>query len=154
MRDDAGNVYGVSERGGDEGGGIIFKLEADGELSILHEFIFDWATSDPLGVFSSEPGGTFPFAGLVGNPAGIVYSTTRTGGNARNGIVYRFDVQSNAFDVLLTFTDAQGGFVEAPLWRDSAGALYGTTPRGGNLACNQNAVGCGTVFRLDPAQLQ
>ena len=151
MRDDAGNLYGVTERGGDEDGGTIFRLDPEGEISILHEF----ERTDPLGGFpiSEAPGGTFPLAGLVGDPAGIVYGTTWSGG-ARRGIVYQFDLQSRAFDVLLTFTEAQGGFVEAPLLRDSAGVLYGTTPRGGDLACDPQPVGsppigCGTVFRID-----
>ena len=152
MRDDAGNLYGVTERGGDEDGGTIFSLDPEGELSILHEF----GRTDPLNGWpiSDDPGGTFPFAGLVGDPAGIVYGTTWTGGDPLHGIVYRFDLRSRAFDVLLTFTQAQGGSVEAPLLRDSAGVLYGTTPRGGDPACNPQAVGsppigCGAVFRID-----
>jgi uncharacterized repeat protein (TIGR03803 family) len=155
MRDDAGNLYTVTATGGDEDGGTIFKLDPEGEMSILHEF----GRTDPLGGFpiSDDPGGTFPLAGLVGDPAGIVYGTTWSGGDAL-GIVYRFDMQSHAFDVLLTFTDAQGGSVEAPLLHDSAGVLYGTTPRGGDLACNPPVdsppVGCGTVFRIDEAQLR
>ncbi len=150
MRDDAGNLYGVTESGGDEDGGTIFGLDPEGEISILHEF----ERTDPLGGFpiSEAPGGTFPLAGLVGDPAGIVYGTTWSGG-ARHGIVYRFDLQSRALDVLLTFTAAQGGFVEAPLLRDSAGVLYGTTPRGGDLACDPPVgsppIGCGTVFRIN-----
>jgi uncharacterized repeat protein (TIGR03803 family) len=154
MLDDAGNLYGATELGGDEIGGTIFRLDPEGEISILHEFRWDWATSDGFAIISGDPGGAKPSAGLAGDPAGIVYGTTWTGGSPRRGIVYRFDLQSNAFDVLHTFTDAQGGFVEASFWRDSAGVMYGTTPGGGDLTCNQDAVGCGTVFRLDPAQLQ
>ena len=98
MRDDAGNLYGVTERGGDEDGGTIFSLDPEGELSILHEF----GRTDPLNGWpiSDDPGGTFPFAGLVGDPAGIVYGTTWTGGDPLHGIVYRFDLRSRAFDVL------------------------------------------------------
>jgi uncharacterized repeat protein (TIGR03803 family) len=154
--DDAGNLYGVTQRGGDQVGGTIFRLDAEGEISILHEFRWDWATSDGFAIISGDPGGAHPLAGLAGDPVGIVYGTTWTGGSPRRGIVYRFDMQSNAFDVLLTFTDAQGGRVEAPLWRDSAGVLYGTTPSGGDLACGGipapvlDAGGCGTVFRFGP----
>jgi len=151
MRDDAGNLYGVTERGGNEDGGTIFRLDPEGEISILHEF----ERTDPLGGWpvSDAPGGTFPHAGLVGDPTGIVYGTTGSGGDPWRGIVYRFDMQSRAFDVLHTFTDEQGGSVQAPLWRDSAGDLYGTTPLGGDLACNPPVgsppIGCGTVFRID-----
>ena len=152
MRDDAGNLYGVTEGGGDEDGGTIFRLDPEGDLSILHEFaltnIYDgWPAS-------RAPGGTAPEAGLVGDPAGIVYGTTQSGGDARRGIVYRFDMQSRAFDVAYTFTDGQGGAVQAPLVRDSAGFLYGTTYSGGDLACEPPGgwQGCGTVFRIDETQ--
>jgi uncharacterized repeat protein (TIGR03803 family) len=146
MRDGAGNLYGVTLAGGGENGGTIFRLDPEGEISILHEFaltdIYDgWP-------YSREPGGTAPYAGLVGDPAGIVYGTTQSGGDATRGIVYRFDMQSHVLDVLHTFTDAQGGRVEAPLVRDSAGVLYGTTRGGGDLTCNP-PYGCGTVFRIN-----
>ena len=147
LRDDAGNLYGVTEEGGDKGGGVIFKLNSEGEISILHEFE-DTDLYEPAR-FSDEPGGAAPYAGLLGNPAGIVYGATLGGGDARRGIVYRFDMRSHVLDVLHTFTDAQqGGRVQAPLVRDSAGVLYGTTPGGGDLTCNP-PYGCGTVFRIN-----
>ena len=146
MRDGAGNLCGVTLAGGSEnGGGTIFRLDPEGEISILHEF----GLTDPTDgwPYSREPGGTAPIAGLVGDPAGIVFGTTLVGGDAIRGIVYRFDLQSRAFEVLHTFTSAQGGSVRAPLVRDSAGVLYGTTSRGGDLTCNP-PYGCGTVFRI------
>jgi uncharacterized repeat protein (TIGR03803 family) len=147
LRDDAGNLYGVTEEGGDERGGVIFKLNSEGEISILHEFV-NKDLYEPA-FFSNAPGGAAPYAGLVGDPAGIVYGATLGGGDARRGIVYRFDMQSHVLDVLHTFTDAQqGGRVEAPLVRDSAGVLYGTTRGGGDLTCNP-PYGCGTVFRIN-----
>jgi uncharacterized repeat protein (TIGR03803 family) len=141
MRDDAGNLYGVTVCCGSENGGVIFKLDPAGQLNNLHEFrissVYDgWQ-------YSRARGGTAPYAGLVGDPAGIVYGTTMTGGESARGIVYRFDMQSHAFDVLHTFTTAQGGWIRVPLARDSAGTLYGTTSRGGDPTCN-----CGTVFKV------
>jgi uncharacterized repeat protein (TIGR03803 family) len=146
MRDDVGNLYGVTKEGGDAGGGTIFRLDPEGELSILHAFE-DTDIYEPA-FFSDEPGGAAPYAGLVGDPTGIVYGATLGGGEDRRGIVYRFDMQSQAFKVLHTFTDAQGGGVEAPLVRDSTGVLYGTTRGGGDQACNA-PYGCGAVFRID-----
>jgi uncharacterized repeat protein (TIGR03803 family) len=148
MRDDAGNLYGVTESGGAEDGGTIFRLDPEGEISFLHEFEFDADPSDPFEITSVDPGGTFPLAGLVGDPTGIVYGTTSTGGTPARGVVYRFDLESRAFTVLHTFTDGQGGFVQAPLLLDSAGDLYGTTGSGGDLTCYPPG-GCGTVFRID-----
>jgi uncharacterized repeat protein (TIGR03803 family) len=148
LLDDVGNLYGVTQwsraEHGLSGGGTIFKLDPEGEISFLHEF----ALTDPYDgwPYSREPGGTAPYAGLVGDPAGIVYGTTQSGGDSTRGIVFRFDMQSRVLDVLHTFTGAQGGSTRAPVVRDSAGVLYGTTPNGGDLAC---AGGCGTVFRID-----
>ncbi|MFZ0319108.1 MAG: choice-of-anchor tandem repeat GloVer-containing protein [Candidatus Sulfotelmatobacter sp.] len=39
---------------------------------------------------------------------------------------------------------------DAPLMRDAAGNLYGTTEDGGNTACSG---GCGTVFELSPTSV-
>jgi uncharacterized repeat protein (TIGR03803 family) len=148
LLDDVGNLYGVTQwsraEHGLSGGGTIFKLDPEGEISFLHEF----ALTDPYDgwPYSREPGGTAPYAGLVGDPAGIVYGTTQSGGDSTRGIVFRFDMQSRVLDVLHTFTGAQRGSTRAPVVRDSAGVLYGTTPNGGDLAC---AGGCGTVFRID-----
>ena len=151
MRDDAGNLYGVTQEGGAEDGGTIFRLDPEGEISFLHEFEFDPNPSDPFEITSVDPGGTFPSAGLVGDPTGVVYGTTSTGGTPALGVVYRFDLESRAFTVLHTFTDGQGGFVRAPLLLDSAGDLYGTTGSGGDLTCGEGdpPVGCGTVFRIE-----
>jgi uncharacterized repeat protein (TIGR03803 family) len=150
LRDDAGNLYGVAEEGGHRGGGVIFKLNPEGEISILHEFV-DRDEYEPA-FFSNDPGGAAPYAGLTGNPANIVvYGATLGGGADRRGLVYRLYMQGSQFSVLHTFSAAQGGGVKGPLMRDSAGVLYGTTRRGGDLACNL-PYGCGTVFKIDVVQ--
>jgi uncharacterized repeat protein (TIGR03803 family) len=152
MRDAAGNLYGVAATGGAEGGGTIYRLDSEGEISILHEFaLTDRYDGWP---YSTEPGGTAPNGRLVGDPSGIVYGTTLSGGVDRVGIVFRFDMRSRALVVLHTFTRAQAGGIRIDpyagtiLVRDSGGVLYGTTPRGGDLTCNP-PYGCGTVFRIN-----
>ena len=64
--------------------------------------------------------------------------------------------QAQTFTVLHSFTNSGGDGGEPPagLLIDAAGNLYGTTFQGGSLACSSgvsNAVGCGTVFKLDPS---
>jgi uncharacterized repeat protein (TIGR03803 family) len=69
------------------------------------------------------------------------------------GVVTTQLAQAQTFTVLYTFTGGtDGGVSQAPLVRDAAGNLYGTTTVGGDLACEYDGVmpGCGTVFRLDP----
>jgi uncharacterized repeat protein (TIGR03803 family) len=51
--------------------------------------------------------------------------------------------------VLYSFHGASdGGFLEADLYRDAEGNLYGTASEGGSAGCGGG--GCGTVFKLTP----
>ena len=62
--------------------------------------------------------------------------------------------QAPTFTVLHTFTGTpdDGAIPVAPLVMDDAGNLYGTTAFGGLSNCGTfGEVGCGTIFRLDPA---
>jgi uncharacterized repeat protein (TIGR03803 family) len=54
--------------------------------------------------------------------------------------------------VLYSFTGGtDGANPQSPLIRDESGALYGTTPYGGDLSCVYLPIpGCGTVFKLTP----
>jgi uncharacterized repeat protein (TIGR03803 family) len=113
-----------------------------------------------LHTFTGAPDGANPLAGLVQDAAGNFYGTTQqggiTGGLCANsglngcGTVFKLDPSGNE-TVLYRFTGATDGeFPAAGLVRDGAGNLYGTTQYGGvtSSACG---IGCGTVFKLDPA---
>jgi len=61
-------------------------------------------------------------------------------------------VQAQTYTVLHAFegNGDGGGPFQAPLIRDSAGNLYGTTVYGGSSRCHTDiAAGCGTVFKID-----
>jgi uncharacterized repeat protein (TIGR03803 family) len=77
IRDSAGNLYGTTWAGGsaegDRGKGVVFKLDVTGAESVLHSF----AGSD----------GADSGAGLIGDSAGNLYGTTKTGGKG-NGVVF------------------------------------------------------------------
>jgi uncharacterized repeat protein (TIGR03803 family) len=132
VADNAGNLYGSTEDGGDYAIGTVFKL-------------------DPAGNFTT----LFAFSGLNGNgpndvirdAAGNFYGTTATGGNGAGclggcGVIYKLDSAGNQ-TVLYTFQGGvDGAYPTARLLRDGAGNLYSTTLDGG-------AHGYGTVFKLD-----
>jgi uncharacterized repeat protein (TIGR03803 family) len=119
-------------------------------FTLLNGFIcaVDAATETVLHSFSGADG-AFPFAGLIADDAGNLYGTAWGGGNAGTqcdalgcGLVFKIG-PGNAFTALHAFGGgADGGNPAAPLLRDPAGNLYGTTARGG-------PKGYGTFFRID-----
>ena len=133
--DAAGNLFGTTYQGG--GGqcesshcGVVFKVDATGKETVLHNF-------------SPGDGGN-PLAGVVRDASGNLYGTTTSGGPANAGSVYKLDPAGRE-TVLHSFMgaddgrDPRGGVVF-----DAAGNLYGTTVADG-------AAGCGTVFKVDPS---
>lgn len=106
--------------------------------------------------FTLEPDGAGPSAGLIMDTAGNLYGTTSYGGAAGAecasgcGTVFKVDT-FGAETVLYTFTGGADGADPNGLAMDSHGALYGTAFSGGDLTCNADGEGCGTVFKLDSA---
>jgi len=136
--DQAGNLYGTTEFGGDptcgaqQGCGTIFKVDATGKETILHAFT------------ASGGDGAYPVADLLLS-GGQLYGTTSGGGTFAYGTVFKSNPETGAQTVLYTFKGgADGGSPYGSLIRDSAGNLYGTTYTGG-------AHAYGTVFKLTKA---
>jgi len=128
--DAAGNLYGTSQAGGEWGKGVVFKLDAEGVVTIMHSF-------------SGGPDGDDPIAGLVRDAAGNFYGTTFYGGPSAKGVVFRLDAAGRE-TVLHAFTGgADGANPLSGVVLDPAGNLYGTTFNGGS------GNSCGVVFKLD-----
>src|SRR5215831_13814924 len=76
VRDASGNLYGTTYAGGDlscnagSGCGTVFKLDTNGNESVLHAFA------------GSPKDGAYPVAELVRDSAGNFYGTTSGGGAA------------------------------------------------------------------------
>lgn len=110
--------------------------------------------------------GRQPTSNLILDPSGNIYGTTYEGGSnsgigcATNcGTVFELSKTNGIWNetVLYNFCSlancADGSAPYAPLVRDRAGNLYGTTTDGGiqnNCVDGENA-GCGVVFELSPS---
>ena len=144
LLDPNGNLYGTAYFGGDVncifpgagGCGVIFKIDSQGNFSVLHTF--------------EEVEGAGPIAGLVRDSAGNLYGNTTYGGanscgGSGCGVVFELD-PSNNLTVLYSFAGKPDGqYPTGRLTLGTDGKIYGTTFKGGT--SNQ-----GTVFKLSPNQ--
>jgi hypothetical protein len=165
VQDAAGNLYGMTGRGGTidascpkvppvdgsvvpDGCGLVFKLTppAPGKTAWTETTLFRFSGSD----------GNSPSGELIFDKAGNPYGTASTGGNgaaacpgkatagsfAGCGLVFELSPPAPGKPgwtetVLHNFTDADGALPSGSLALDSAGHLYGVTSNGGgtNAAC-------------------
>ena len=101
-----------------------------------------------LYTFHPEPDGTYPYGGVVFDPAGNLYGTTSNGGTFNNGTVFELSPSDSGWTetILYNFGINLGLHGKIPyggLVRDSAGILYGPTNDGGSF-------NTGTIFSLAP----
>ena len=128
LRDRSGNLYGTALEGGSRGYGVVFKLDATSQLTLLHEFR------------GSEGG--LPHAGLIHDRGGNLYGVAEYGGTLDFGVVYKIDA-TGRYTILHSFNDQEGSLPYGGVIRDSAGNLYGNTILGG-------ASNMGVIFKLTP----
>jgi len=149
VKDDAGNLYGMTGNGGDLSGcsnlgcGVVFKLDRRGKETVLYSF-------------TGGADGSMTFAGVVRDEAGNLYGTTNNGGDFRGtfcaslgcGVAFKLDPTGKE-TVLHTFTGGAGGLnPQGGLLRDEEGNLYGTTVGGGDTSSCSPTYGCGVVFKI------
>lgn len=142
VRDAGGNLYGVTQAGGNHlclggGCGTVFKIDTAGNESVLYAFTGGTDGRDPIG-------------GLVRDRQGNLYGTTISGGTSNCagegcGIAFKIDMSGHE-TILHRFTEGpDGGHPAGALLLGSAGDLYGTTTSGGTVDAG------GTIFRIDKA---
>ncbi len=132
IRDSAGNLYGTTQYGGTRGGyGTIFRLDSQGNETVLYSF-------------AGEPDGEDPYAPLVADAGENLYGTTLYGGTAGGyGTAFQFS-KAGKLTLLHSFGSNPGGADPyGALVAGAPGTGYGTTQYGGD------AGGFGTVFKLD-----
>jgi len=130
-------LYGTAAGGGGAGCGIVFRLNKNASgFTVLRSF---------TGMGDANQ----PQAGLLEGGGGTLYGTTYYGGTSDKGAIFKLNKDGSGYLVLKSFTgtDGDGSHPQAALVQGSDGALYGTTPYGGNL---DFAGGLGTLFKLNP----
>lgn len=141
--DQAGNLYGTTEKGGSGNGGVVFELSPSGggwNFTVLHSFT----------------GTNGPQATLTIDAAGNLYGTTYSVGAFQEGSVFKLTRTNGGW----TFTDlhdftggSDGANPLGGVTLDSGGNMYGTAAYGGiesNNCPSDSNPGCGTVWEITP----
>ena len=126
-----GLLYGITEGGGSNDLGTVFKMNDDGSgLAILHHF-------NP-----TNADGNYPMMLREGD-AGWLYGTTYSGGVSNLGTVFKLDKNGTNYTVLKSFTNSISEGANPYFSTESGdGRLFGT-------ACFGGANSDGVVFGLN-----
>jgi uncharacterized repeat protein (TIGR03803 family) len=128
VRDGQGNLYGVTDSGGTNEIGTVFKVDPAGEETVLSNF-----TNATGGPCCDSP---LPASDLILDAQGNLYGANAIGGSSGAGVVFKVDPSGNV-TVLYNFTGkADGENPSGNLALDTQGNLYGAA--------------YSVVFKLDP----
>jgi uncharacterized repeat protein (TIGR03803 family) len=130
LMDNAGNLYGTTEDGGDAGLGAIYQVAGSGNETVIY--------SPPNDTF-----GVLPLNGVVSDSAGNLYGVFQRGGPYGPGTVYELSNSGSGWteQTIYGFTDGSDGGGPSSVIIDASGNLYGATTYGGT---GQG----GTIFKL------
>jgi uncharacterized repeat protein (TIGR03803 family) len=140
-----GNIYGVTEVGGDSNYGTFFKTTPSGTLTTLASF------------GSGFNAGLYPVQILQATD-GNFYGVSIGGGfNFTSGTVFKI-TPAGQITTLYVLCSVRGtgnecfdGYKPLSLMQAADGNLYGTTLYGGDYTNNSCGVGCGTIFKITPS---
>ncbi|MBS1952149.1 MAG: gliding motility-associated C-terminal domain-containing protein, partial [Bacteroidetes bacterium] len=123
-------LYGMTEQGGTNDGGIIFKVKNDGtNFSKLFDFDITNTGGSPHGSLFSD--GTY------------LYGMTRYGGINSTGTIFKIKPDGTGFVKLLDFDETNKGSSPYGSFYSDGTYLYGTTYDGGSN-------GGGVIFKIKP----
>jgi uncharacterized repeat protein (TIGR03803 family) len=147
-RDSAGNIYGISEFGGVNGSGVVFKMtprpSGGYRFVVLHSFP------------ENSSDGLYP-SSLLLDAKGNVYGATTSDsagdcGTYGCGLIFRLSPTTSGTwseSILYHFSGTPDGMGPyGNMVFDGTGTIYGTTSSGGTVGDGNN-YGCGTVYQLN-----
>jgi uncharacterized repeat protein (TIGR03803 family) len=124
-----GNLYGTTANGGGSGMGAVFKVDLDGNLTVLHSFA------------GYPTDGASPLGGLTLGANGDLYGLTAGGGVLGGGTAFKIDLTGN-LTTLHSFGLGDDVHPNAPLLLATNGYFYGTSAGGSGTVY-------GSVFKMD-----
>jgi uncharacterized repeat protein (TIGR03803 family) len=125
-------LYGMTNGGGINSMGVIFKIKPDGTM---FSKLFD---------FDGTNGG-YPYSGHLISDGTYLYGMTSYGGMNYGGLLFKIKTDGTGFTHVLDFSDTLSGKIPfGSLFYDGT-FLYGMTEQGGS-----NNGGNGTIFKIQP----
>ncbi len=127
-----GLLYGITSAGGDSSYGVLYSYDP-----------VKLKDSVRVTLNKSITQGKNPYASLLQASDGFIYGVTSQGGLNKQGIIFRFNPETNNDTALFSFainTAPKGGLIQG-----TDGLLYGMTVHGGT----SNA---GTIYSYDPVK--
>ncbi len=148
IEDAAGNLYGTTGKGGQNGVGTVFGLDTAGNETILYSFCPTLG-----GHLGNCADGAYPLAGLVEDAAGNLYGTASYGGanSAANGgdgggTVFKLSPEAN---VALTSSPNPSYVQQSVTFSVTvSGSISGPTPTG-SVTFKEGTTALGTVTLAD-----
>ncbi len=130
FKNDDGNFYGMTSRGGTNNAGTIFMMTPSGKVTMLWQFNYN---ND----------GAYPDGELIKGPDGYLYGLTSAGGLNSYGTIFKISTSGNFSVIKHLGLSADGSSPHGHLTLASDGNFYGITYGGGSFSG-------GTVFKLTP----
>jgi len=142
--DPAGNLYGVTNSGGDlkcsivfsSGCGTIFKIDTAGKFSVPY-------------TFHPNPPSNPNYNNLFLDSKGNIYGSNGIYPFSEGGFLFELDT-SGKYTVLYTFSNESDGLDINGAMIAPSGDIYGTLGTNGDFNCGSEGGPCGTVFKLTP----
>jgi uncharacterized repeat protein (TIGR03803 family) len=124
VADSSGNMYGVTNQGGANGVGAVYKIAAGTHaVSLFASFSAASSTS-----------GAFPQAGLTFDSSGNMWGTTSQGGIYSAGVIFKIAAGSSTISTVASLPQINGQItaIDDSMAIDSSGNLYGASIAGGD----------------------
>ncbi|HEY1429242.1 MAG TPA: choice-of-anchor tandem repeat GloVer-containing protein [Candidatus Tumulicola sp.] len=137
LLDSSGNLYGVTESGGQYSSGTAYRLTPAKNGKWKFATIY---------AFKGTPDAGSPYGGLIEDAGGILYGTTYYGGTNSLGSVYALLPKGSAVTerVLYSFKGGSDASLSTSTLAFGTGVLLYGTSSGGGGSCD-----CGTIFRVN-----